>query len=87
MPVYDYACPCGTVTTETRPYADRARAARCACGKKAEYVLVRSAIQMGTEIPKGDKRIIRSERQLDKNWRNKGTTGRPGGVGRKIYFT
>lgn len=87
MPVYDYACACGTVTTEIRTYANRTRAARCACGKKAPYVLVRSAITVGTEVPKGDKRIIHSERQLDKHWRDKGTTGKPGGAGRKLYFT
>lgn len=92
MPVYDYECgSCGKVFSQTRGYPVREDPAPCECGGQADYVLVRSGIQKGTEVIRGDKRIIRDERQVTSEhgsrWRDQGTTGNPGGIGRRKFFT
>ena len=74
------------------PYDDRETPRECPeCQEPAQYVLVRRAIQQGTERKHGDKRIIWDERQVasdkGKHWRDEGTTGREGGIGRKTFFT
>lgn len=88
MPNYEYRCTiCGEVNDHHVPMANRLErqdCPKCKREKSAEYQI--SAPLLGTEKPVGDGRIIRSERQLDPRWRDKGTTGRPGGVGRKIIF-
>jgi putative FmdB family regulatory protein len=92
MPVYDYECPAGHVTSEKRTYAEREQTLECPeCQERAEYVLVRSGIQLGSvERKRGNSRLIFDERQVSSEsgsrWRDKGTNGNPGGIGQKVYF-
>jgi hypothetical protein len=48
------------------------------------------APRLGSERKRGDGRLIWDERQVEaeqgKGWRDKGTTGKPGGAGAKLIF-
>ncbi len=97
--IYDYECKRGHVTEDHRSYEKREQPLLFCpeCQQEygqnivAVYVLVRRSIQRGTERKHGEAKIIRDERQVfdshGTRWRDKGTTGKPGGVGRKTFFT
>ncbi len=91
MPLYDFLCEHGHPVELQLPIAQRNNPGEgCPeCGGKLELQI--SLVAVGTAVPKGDKRIIKSEKQVEsqlgKGWRDKGTTGREGGIGRKKHFT
>lgn len=93
MPLYLYVCEaCKSPNEAFRSYDLRNRAVKCSeCGGRAVYTI--AAPMLGSERPSRDpaKRVIVSEKQVEakhgKNWRDAGTTGREGGVGRKKIFT
>ena len=91
MPVYEYYCSkCDSTTDHVVPYAKRKTRQICGrCGKKVASYQVSTPI-IGAERKRGDSRIIRDERQVTSehgdNWRDKGTTGKPGGAGSRLYF-
>lgn len=88
--MYEYRCQlCGVITEHHVKMANRYERQDClACkGEGSAEFTIATAPAMGTEKPVGDSRVIKSERQLPKNWRNEGTTGKPGGVGTKAIFT
>jgi predicted nucleic acid-binding Zn ribbon protein len=95
MPIYSYICEgCQNESTYSVSYEDRLDCQTCSfCGveKAAHYQM--SAPMIGTGRIRGDKRLIRSEKQIEadygKKWRDKGTTGKEGGAGAqgKVYFS
>ena len=92
MPVYEYRCQlCDEVNDHHVAMDDRLTRQDCpSCGKDGCAEIQMSAPTLGTEVRRGDSRIIRDERQvsseLGPNWRNEGTTGKPGGAGKRIFF-
>ena len=86
MPLYEYRCKdCGETADHVVPIAQRNDPIACPSCKGESELLVSAPI-IGTEVLRGDSRIIKDERQLPQNWRDEGTTGKPGGAGRTIYF-
>ena len=89
--MYDYTCKHGHPIELQRPIAERNDPGEgCPeCGEELELQV--SQVAVGTAIPKGEARIIHSEKQVEsqlgKRWRDKGTTGNEGGIGRKKHFT
>ena len=94
MPIYEYKCQlCGEVSDHHCKMADRMTRRDCPiCSKEACADLQMSAPLLGTERIVGDARIIKDEREVIANsargvdWRDEGTTGKPGGAGRKTIF-
>ena len=92
MPVYEYRCHlCDAVNDHCVPMDDRLTRQDCpTCGKESCADMQLSAPLLGTEIRRGDSRLIRDERQvsseLGPQWRDQGTTGNPGGAGKRIHF-
>jgi len=92
MPVYEFEClMCGKVTDHYLPSelrTERQDCPQCGADKSADYRI--SAPLVGTEVKRGSARVIHDERQVTDDqgahWREKGTTGNPGGAGRKLHF-
>lgn len=93
MPVYHYRCrSCGALTEHLVSYSRREQPQDCPrCGESlgARYQFT-PVSNLGQERVRGDKRLIWSEQQVaaeqGARWRDEGTTGRPGGAGRMLYF-
>ncbi|MGH9579921.1 MAG: hypothetical protein ACRD2R_02920, partial [Terriglobales bacterium] len=80
------------VSETQRAYTSRNEPGRCAsCGGLADYVISAPAIVSAGPSKDVAKRVIVDERQVHnthgKRWRDAGTTGQAGGVGRKKIFT
>ena len=92
MAVYEYSCQaCGEASDHFVKYDDRLTKQDCPhCNARASAEYRMSAPAIGTERKRGDRRLIVDERQVasekGERWRDEGTTGTPGGVGRKIHF-
>ena len=93
MPIYSYKCQlCGNAFDEHRKIADRHDQPPCPDDKCPGVGELQMSAPMHTIAPpKGDKRIIWADRQVEsshgKDWRDKGTTRREGGIGRTTHFT
>ena len=92
--IYEYECgKCGEVTDHSIPLAEHTQEPRdcpeCGAEKAATFILS-VPNHASVERKRGDKRVIVDERQVidehGPNWRDKGTTGKPGGAGKRIYF-
>jgi len=89
MPTYIYRCKaCDTEFETVTTIARRKRSQRCDCGGVAVFQPIPYGLKgsIAPEKPVGDAKFIRDERQLEPGWRDKGTTGKPGGAGKKLYF-
>lgn len=102
MPYYDFECQvCGHRFEALASISDRDKPLDCPveevvrrCGALASATRIRDGItkppSIGTERKRGDSRMIFSEKQvsseLGSRWRDAGTTGRPGGVGKRSHF-
>lgn len=88
MPIYEYFCrECREISDHFVPMTDRTELQDCPiCGSEKSSELRVSAPIIGTEVMRGDARIIKDERQLKPGWRDEGTTRRPGGAGKRIHF-
>jgi len=88
MPIYEYKCKsCGKESDHVAKYADRFDFQECpSCQGEAEYTGSLAGTHYGGERIVGDKRLIVSEKQLERGWRDKGTTGKEGGAGKVQYF-
>lgn len=92
MPIYEYKCHlCGEVADHHCKMDDRLTRKDCpSCGAQSAADIQMSAPRIGTEVKRGEARVIRDERQvtseLGPRWRDAGTTGKPGGAGRKTIF-
>lgn len=89
MPTYSYECVRGHQSDALVTYENRLTPRKCkVCGKAATYTMSAPLITVGS--PKGDKRIIVDERQVTSekgnDWRDEGTTRRPGGAGKVAYY-
>jgi putative FmdB family regulatory protein len=87
MPVYTYTCQdCGETADHVIPFVGRETPQTCLrCGGAAEYEMPAPLTRVA-----GPRGAIWDDRQVEsthgKNWRDEGTTGRPGGAGRKLHF-
>ena len=92
MPIYEYECAlCSVRQDHYRTIADRFDKPGCSsCGGEVCCERVMSAPHYHGERIVGDKRIIRSEREVVQErgpkWRDEGTTGKEGGAGKKLHF-
>jgi len=87
MPVYTYRCElCGESQDALVSYGQRHDFQPCEACRVGHAVYQFPAPMLGAEQKRGDRRLIRDERELDKGWRDKGTTGREGGMGGKLIF-
>ena len=93
MPLYDFRCQlCGALVDYHCKIADRFDKIDCpTCGKTdcCERTVGVSVPNFGTERRVGRDKLIYSEKQVaqeyGKRWRDKGTTGKEGGAGKKQY--
>lgn len=87
MPVYTYRCElCGEEKDALVPYGQRLEAQPCDACHLGNAVYQFPCAMLGTEQKRGDRRIIRDERELGSRWRDQGTTGKPGGAGKSLFF-
>lgn len=89
MPLYDYECQsCGHAEEIQRPLNDpHPDCPQCGATGGDVFIVLISPPQTRVAEISGP---IFSEKQIEsthgRNWRNKGTSGRPGGAGRRIFF-
>ena len=88
MPIYEYHCQlCGEISDHHVPMDSRLERQDCPSCNEFDCAEFRvTAPLIGTERLHGESRVIHTEKQLPKHWRDEGTTGKPGGAGRKIHF-
>lgn len=91
MPLYDYeCCKCGHGEEVQRAIADpHPPCPKCdAPGGDEGFAVQIVPIRFSVAEPNG--RPIFSEAQIEsshgRDWRTKGTTGNPGGIGRRTFF-
>ena len=91
MPVYEFTCEdCDFLFDVLVDYEDREQPLVCIeCGGPAHYGFPAPSIV--SSAPSGDRKLIWDEKQVSsekgEDWRDEGTNRRPGGAGRKLYFT
>jgi len=90
MPLYEYRCTqCGSIVDHHVPMDSRLDPQACLdCPGQAELHI--TAPLIGSERLTPAKRVIVAEEQVvsekGERWRDEGTTGQPGGVGRKLIM-